>query len=98
MQVSGFLRLTSLGIRCKFFYDHLLDADPASNTLSWRWVTGLQTQGKIYLATENNIEKFSTYNFKSFPLAQKAAIPDYEYHKYEELNFVEKNQKKEVNF
>ena len=40
-----------------FFYDHLLDADPASNTLSWRWVTGLQTQGKIYLATENNIEK-----------------------------------------
>ena len=82
-----------------FFYDHLLDADPASNTLSWRWVTGLQTQGKIYLATENNIEKFSTYNFKrGFPLAKKAAIPDYEYHKYEELNFVEKKPKKGSKF
>ena len=56
-----------------FFYDHLLDADPASNTLSWRWVTGLQTQGKIYLATENNIEKFSTYNFKrGFSIGKKS--------------------------
>lgn len=33
-----------------FFYRHLLDADPASNTLSWRWVAGLQTRGKTYLA------------------------------------------------
>ncbi len=30
----------------KLFYDHLLDADIASNTLSWRWVAGLQTEGK----------------------------------------------------
>ena len=29
-----------------FFYKNLLDADPASNTLSWRWVAGLQTEGK----------------------------------------------------
>ena len=33
----------------KFFQDHLLDFDPASNTLSWRWVAGLQTPGKTYL-------------------------------------------------
>ena len=39
-----------------FFYKNLLDADPASNTLSWRWVAGLQTEGKIYLASEENIE------------------------------------------
>ena len=31
-----------------FFFRHLLDADPASNTLSWRWVAGLQTPGKVY--------------------------------------------------
>ncbi|MDA0768256.1 MAG: hypothetical protein O3A92_15715, partial [Verrucomicrobia bacterium] len=31
-----------------FFHRHLLDADPASNTLSWRWVAGLQTPGKTY--------------------------------------------------
>ena len=46
----------SLG--AKFFMDHLLDADAASNTLSWRWVAGLQTKGKTYLATEQNIAKF----------------------------------------
>jgi deoxyribodipyrimidine photo-lyase len=34
----------------RFFFDHLLDADPASNTLGWRWVAGLQTPGKTYLA------------------------------------------------
>lgn len=40
------------------FSRHLLDADPASNTLSWRWVAGLQTRGKTYLATAQNIGKF----------------------------------------
>ncbi len=39
-----------------FFLRHLLDGDPASNTLSWRWVAGLQTVGKTYLATTQNIE------------------------------------------
>ena len=38
-----------------FFYKHLLDADPASNTLSWRWVAGLHTPGKHYLARASNI-------------------------------------------
>ncbi len=41
-----------------FFLEHLLDADAASNTLSWRWVAGLQTKGKSYVATEQNIRKF----------------------------------------
>ena len=27
---------------------YLLDGDAASNTLSWRWVAGIQTQGKLY--------------------------------------------------
>ena len=30
----------------EFFLEHLLDGDPASNTLGWRWVAGIQTQGK----------------------------------------------------
>lgn len=38
-----------------FFYKHLLDADPASNTLSWRWVVGLHTAGKAYVARAANI-------------------------------------------
>ena len=41
-----------------FFFQHLLDADPASNTLSWRWVAGLQTPGKTYLPRRSNIEKY----------------------------------------
>lgn len=42
-----------------FFFRHLLDADPASNTLSWRWVAGLQTPGKTYLVRLANIEKYA---------------------------------------
>lgn len=41
-----------------FFYEHLLDGDAASNTLSWRWVAGLQTAGKTYLARADNIAKY----------------------------------------
>lgn len=41
-----------------FFFRHLLDADPASNTLSWRWVAGLQTAGKTYLVRLSNLEKY----------------------------------------
>ena len=42
-----------------FFFRHLLDADPASNTLSWRWVAGLQTPGKTDLVRLSNIEKYA---------------------------------------
>ena len=38
-----------------FFVRHLIDGDPASNTLGWRWVAGLHTAGKSYLATAKNI-------------------------------------------
>lgn len=43
----------------KFFLEHLCDGDPASNTLSWRWVAGLQTPGKHYLARAENIAKYT---------------------------------------
>ncbi|MEL6920238.1 MAG: FAD-binding domain-containing protein [Pseudomonadota bacterium] len=46
-----------------FFYRHLLDGDPASNTLSWKWVAGLQTLGKHYVARASNIRKFSDGRF-----------------------------------
>lgn len=45
-------------IGADFFYRHLLDADPASNTLSWRWVAGIQTRGKAYLTRRSNLERF----------------------------------------
>ena len=42
-----------------FFYEHLLDGDAASNTLSWRWVAGLHTPGKTYLARADNIARYA---------------------------------------
>ena len=54
-----------------FFYRHLVDGDPASNTCSWRWVGGLHTVGKTYLARADNIEKFTGGRF--FPKGKLAA-------------------------
>jgi deoxyribodipyrimidine photo-lyase len=55
-----------------FFLRHLIDADPASNTLSWRWVAGLQTQGKPYIATAENIARFTEGRFHPQGLASEA--------------------------
>jgi len=50
-------------IGADFFYRHLLDGDPASNTCSWRWVAGLHTRGKPYAAQAWNIAKFTGGRF-----------------------------------
>ena len=46
-----------------FFLRNLLDGDAASNTLAWRWVAGLHTKNKTYLATASNIRKCSSERF-----------------------------------
>ncbi len=57
-----------------FFYRHLLDACPAANTLGWRWVAGVQTLGKTYLARADAIRTTSGGRFNvDAPLAQSAA-------------------------
>ena len=59
-----------------FFLRHLIDGDPASNTLSWRWVGGLHTPGKTYLATAENIAKNTQGRFRPEGLAPEApALP-----------------------
>ncbi|MGY6555726.1 MAG: FAD-binding domain-containing protein [Wenzhouxiangella sp.] len=55
-----------------FFLRHLLDADPASNTLSWRWVAGIQTAGKTYLARADNIEQYTQGRYRPTGLAKDA--------------------------
>ena len=57
----------------EFFMQHLYDGDAASNTLGWRWVAGVQTQGKHYLASEWNINKFTNNRFKKIKLNQNAS-------------------------
>ena len=54
------------------FYRQLIDGDAASNTLSWRWVAGLQTPGKTYLATAHNIATFTEGRFSPRGLATHA--------------------------
>jgi hypothetical protein len=56
----------------EFFLQHLYDGDPASNTLGWRWVAGVQTQGKHYLASEWNIKKFTNNRFQDIKLNENA--------------------------
>ncbi|WP_415920101.1 FAD-binding domain-containing protein [Tateyamaria sp. SN6-1] len=60
-----------------FFLRHLLDGDPASNTLGWRWVAGQQTPGKTYLARTSNISKYTEGRFApKWQLAGEApAVP-----------------------
>ncbi len=58
------------------FLRHLLDGDPASNTLSWRWVAGLQTVGKTYLATADNIARYTDGRFRPRGLATVAHAVD----------------------
>ncbi len=82
----------------EFFMQHLYDGDTASNTLGWRWVAGIQTQGKHYLASEWNIKKFTNNRFESIKLNENAPpiISDKNYtilHKTFEnpINIEEKN-------
>ena len=52
----------------EFFMKFLFDGDSASNTLGWRWVAGVQTKGKNYVASEWNIKKFTNNRFNSIKL------------------------------
>jgi len=56
----------------ELFMQYLFDGDAASNTLGWRWVAGIQTQGKHYLASEWNIRKFTNNRFKNIKLNENA--------------------------
>ena len=56
----------------QFFLKHLLDGDAASNTLGWRWVAGIQTMGKCYLARAENISKFTGERFDNARLNERA--------------------------
>jgi len=56
----------------EFFLKHLYDGDAASNTLGWRWVAGIQTLGKHYLAFEWNIKKFTNNRYEKIKLNESS--------------------------
>lgn len=65
-----------------FFDRHLICSCPASNVLSWRWVAGVQTRGKTYLARRGNLEKYCAEEYldagglEVFESSREAPIPD----------------------
>ena len=54
---------------------HLRDFCPASNTLGWRWVAGLHTMGKHYVATADNIHRFTEGRFSVYGRLNEHADP-----------------------
>ena len=80
----------------EFFMKHLFDGDAASNTLSWRWVAGLQTKGKHYVAQSWNISKFTNNKYKNIKLNENALpVTDKREYKLNPLNFITEDNSNE---
>jgi deoxyribodipyrimidine photo-lyase len=68
-------------IPAKWMYYHLLDADWASNALSWQWVAGANANKK-YVANQDNINKYcqslqkDTFLDVSYEALEKIEIPE----------------------
>ncbi|MAI86922.1 MAG: DNA photolyase [Candidatus Marinimicrobia bacterium] len=75
----------------EFFMNHLHDADPASNTLSWRWVAGLHTRNKQYFASAENIKKFTENKY--YPKGQ-VEYNSVQFLKWKSYNPIDLNIKK----
>ena len=80
----------------ELFMKHLFDGDAASNTLSWRWVAGLQTKGKHYAAQSWNISKFTNNKYKNVKLNENALpVTDKREYKLTPLNFITEDNSNE---
>lgn len=64
-------------IPAKWMYYHLLDADWASNALSWQWVAGANAN-KLYYANQENINNFCGTN-------QQNTLLDVPYEAFDDL-------------
>jgi deoxyribodipyrimidine photo-lyase len=67
-------------IPAKWMYYHLLDADAASNTCSWQWVSGAFSN-KCYYANQENINRYfgthqrNSYLDTSYDAIEKMSVP-----------------------
>ena len=71
----------------RHFMRNLFDGDAASNTLSWRWVAGMHTNKKPYIASQENINKYTNNRFinSKFNLSSNIDIIENNYHKSNNL-------------
>lgn len=81
-----------------FFLEHLLDGDPASNTLSWRWVGGLHSKGKHYLARASNIRRFTEGRFNPVGQLNENASALVDDNVFETQPFESVTSLKDINF
>ena len=72
-----------------FFFRNLLDGDPGSNTLGWRWICGLHTKGKTYLARASNISSYTDNRFNPEKKLAATAPPIEERNKHPVRGFHE---------
>jgi len=81
----------------EFFLKELYDGDAASNTLSWRWVAGIQTKGKNYIAQNWNINKFTNNKYKDLKLNENPQpIIDQREYKISPLNIYNNEKKSNI--
>ena len=81
----------------KFFFKYLYDGDAASNLLSWRWVGGLQTKGKRYLFSPQNLNKFSNGRFFANNISNKDIVLEDDFELIFSNNIYQSNMKKSSN-
>ena len=81
-----------MGAGANFFLKNLIDGDPASNTLSWRWVAR-HTQGKCYVTSEDNIITKWRYSQKNI-LNKQIKMPVFQSFMFEKKNITVKNSQK----
>lgn len=63
-------------VPAKWFYFHLLDADWASNALSWQWTAGTFSKKKYYANQENINKYFGTQQNGTFLDVEYGELPD----------------------
>ena len=82
----------------KLFLKHLLDGDAASNTLSWRWVAGLHTNKKPYVASIENINKYTVNRFKNSHInsSNNLDIYDFKHHKSNKIPTQKISSKRDI--
>ena len=81
----------------EFFLRELYDGDAASNTLSWRWVAGIQTKGKNYIAQNWNINKFTNNKYINLKLNENPQpIIDQREYKISPINIYNNETKSDI--
>ena len=82
----------------RLFFRYLYDGDAASNLLSWRWVAGLQTKGKKYIFTPQNLNKYSNNRFFVDNISNKQINLEDKFEKVFDNSIFESDMKKKSDY